>query len=115
MHRLRVLQRISNCQIVQHMSSNSSIPKPGRLNVHPNPSLVDDPVHIRGSGLPPTSPVTLTLELKDETQNLHFRSESVFLTTFEGTMSTEDKAYPGGCYEGKINLIFLKIEKGYYV
>lgn len=111
MHRLRVLQRISNSQIVQHMSSNSSGLKPGRLNIHPNPSLIDDPVRIRASGLPPTSPVTLTLELKDDAHNLHFRSESVFLTTIEGMMSTEDKAYPGGCYEGKFNLIVPRIEK----
>lgn len=64
---------------------------------------MDETVKIRATGLPPASPVTLTVSVSVEADRMHFRSTNFFQTSSNGVLDVENSpALPGGDYEGMI-------------
>lgn len=74
-----------------------------RIKVSPDQSQIDEKIKIKAWGLPPVSPVTLTVSVKVDEDKIHFKSTNFFMTTLEGTLDVENiPALPGGDYEGSV-------------
>ncbi|XP_037350307.1 bile acid-CoA:amino acid N-acyltransferase isoform X2 [Talpa occidentalis] len=70
-----------------------------RLTVTPESALIDEPVHIRATGLPPSELVTLKASLTDEKGNL-FHSRAFYRTNKAGELDLKQDAAVGGDYVG---------------
>ncbi|XP_054440577.1 bile acid-CoA:amino acid N-acyltransferase [Pteronotus mesoamericanus] len=70
-----------------------------QLTATPASALVDEPVHIRATGLYPTQMVTLTASLKDEKGNL-FQSRAFYRANEAGEVDLKQAPSLGGDYVG---------------
>nr|XP_048276478.1 acyl-coenzyme A amino acid N-acyltransferase 2-like isoform X2 [Myodes glareolus] len=70
-----------------------------QLIVSPSNALVDEPVSIRATGLPPLQIVTIKATLKDEKENL-FQSRAFYKSNEAGEVDLERAAALGGDYVG---------------
>ncbi|XP_056400020.1 acyl-coenzyme A amino acid N-acyltransferase 1-like isoform X1 [Hyla sarda] len=69
------------------------------LLVSPEISLVDEPVKIQASGLPPEKVITLRAWLKDEKGQI-FQSRAFYKTDMEGNVDLETSPATGGDFHG---------------
>ena len=67
-----------------------------RLVVSPSLSLVDDPLTIRGEGLPANTTVSLTTRLSSEKERISFSSTCRYRTTDQGTIDVSTQHTEGG-------------------
>ncbi|XP_014637516.1 PREDICTED: bile acid-CoA:amino acid N-acyltransferase [Ceratotherium simum simum] len=70
-----------------------------QLTATPASALMDEPVHIRVTGLPPLQIVTLMASLKDEMGNV-YRSKAFFKANEAGELDLEQDPACGGDYVG---------------
>ena len=70
-----------------------------QLTATPTSALIDEPVHIRATGLPPFQIVVLQATLKDETGNL-FQSHAYYKANEVGEVDLERAPSLGGDYVG---------------
>ena len=69
-----------------------------RLVVSPSLSLVDDPLPIRGEGLPANTPVYLTTRLSSEQERINFSSTSRYRTPDQGKIDVSTQHTEGGSW-----------------
>jgi hypothetical protein len=73
-----------------------------RMTVHPNPSLMDEPVHIRASNIPPNCPVTLQTTLNRTSERLFLESRNFYESSSTGELDLNvAEAVEGSCYIGR--------------
>lgn len=70
-----------------------------QLTATPESALVDVPVHIRATGLPPSQVVTLMASLKDE-KGLSFQSRAFYRADEDGELDLTQASAVGGDYVG---------------
>lgn len=71
------------------------------ITVEPNPSMIDEPISIKVTGLPKYSCVQAKLSLEVPKERLIFESRSIFRTSKNGVLDFgKAMALPGSSYEG---------------
>lgn len=70
------------------------------LSLTPKRSLLDEPIRIHVTGLPPRSPVSIRTTVERPEEKIRFGSMAHYLTTPDGILNTSQHASLGGSYEG---------------